>query len=159
MRILALASRHANGLTFSAPLPCFQIKKKQDRPSPERGPVLQKQIANEWRIVSTLTLDSDSMLANHPKVVARMTLGTCTAEWCGRDYAVGWKSKLELWPYAAGGSAVLAREDLPSTILSVRRKSSPRLQADFVVGRRNSITLPLCSGETHFTRFKNLVGM
>src|SRR5260370_29686286 len=91
VRILALASRHANGLTFSAPLPCFQIKKKQDRPSPERGPVLQKQIANEWRIVSTLTLHSDSMLANHPKVVARMTLGTCTAEWCGRDYTVGWR--------------------------------------------------------------------
>ncbi len=58
VRIWALASKHTNGLTFSAPLLCFQVK-KQDRPSPERGPVLQKQIANEWRIVSTLTLDSD----------------------------------------------------------------------------------------------------
>jgi hypothetical protein len=34
-----------------------------------------------------------------------------------------------------------------------------RLQADFFVGRENSITFPRCSGGVHFTRFENLVGM
>jgi hypothetical protein len=54
--------------------------KEAGPPSPERGPVLQKQIANERRIVPTLTLDNDSTAENHPKVVASMTLGTCTSE-------------------------------------------------------------------------------
>jgi hypothetical protein len=31
-------------------------------------------------------------------------------------------------------------------------------QADFVGGRRNSITLPLCCIGSHFTRFEKLVG-
>jgi len=34
-----------------------------------------------------------------------------------------------------------------------------RLQADFFVGRQNSITFPRCCGGIHFTRFENLVGM
>jgi hypothetical protein len=36
---------------------------------------------------------------------------------------------------------------------------SARLQADFFVGRQNSITFPRCCGGIHFTRFENLVGM
>jgi hypothetical protein len=32
-------------------------------------------------------------------------------------------------------------------------------QADFFVGRRNSITRPRCCGGSHFTLFENLIGM
>jgi hypothetical protein len=31
-------------------------------------------------------------------------------------------------------------------------------QADFIGGRRNSITLPRCCRGSHFTRFENLIG-
>ena len=34
-----------------------------------------------------------------------------------------------------------------------------RLQADFFVGKENSMTFPRCSRGVHFTRFENLVGM
>ena len=89
-----------------------------------------------------------------------MTLGTCTSEMVWIRLPGGLEIQVELWPCSARGIRG-SREQRPAldNLLSVCRKSSPRLQADFVVGRRNSITLPLCSGETHFTVFKNLVGM
>ena len=36
--------------------------------------------------------------------------------------------------------------------------SSRTAQADFFDGKRNSITLPRCSGGSHFTRVENPVG-
>ena len=38
-------------------------------------------------------------------------------------------------------------------------KSIYPAQADFVVGRRNSMTLPRPCGGSHFTLFENLIGM
>ena len=42
---------------------------------------------------------------------------------------------------------------------SPTRHLSRSAQADFVVGRRNSMTLPRSCGGSHFSRFENLIGM
>ncbi len=55
------------------------VLKKQDRPPPSTVQFSKTDSQREANR-STLTLDSDSIAANHPKVVASVTLGTCTSE-------------------------------------------------------------------------------
>jgi hypothetical protein len=136
----------------------FQTK-KQDRPPPSAVP-FSKTDSQRAAYPSTLTLDSDSTAANHPKVVAGMTLGTCTPEMVWIRLRDGMEIQDGTWPYADRGiRGSRERRSAVDELLSVCRKPSPRLQAPFFVGRQNSMTRPLCSGETHFTLFKNLVGM
>lgn len=57
----------------------------------------------------------------------------------------------------------MTREEDEETRLTgmkiARFRVSHSAQADFVVGRRNSMTIPRSAGGSHFTRFKNLIGM
>jgi|SRR5712691_7718419 len=100
--------------------------KEAGPPSPELRSRSPKQIANEPAYRSTLTLDSDSTAVNHPKVVASMTLGTCTSEmvWIrlrgGMEIQAG---TLAVCSWGISGS----REQRPAVdnLLSVCRKSSP----------------------------------
>jgi hypothetical protein len=44
-------------------------------------------------------------------------------------------------------------------MLKPLRSAPASIQADFFVGKQNSITFPRCCEGTHFTRFAKLVGM